>query len=64
MVETATYGAKLVAACITTDMVLNMFIPSSILKKKHHACAYHHMCDKAYTSTAGKTHCLARTWMQ
>jgi hypothetical protein len=68
-VETATYGAELVAARIATDMiieiryvlrmlgvpidgpalmlgdnnsvVLNTSVPSSILKKKHHACAYH-----------------------
>ena len=69
-VETSTYGAKLVAARIVTDMiiemryilhmlgvpvdggpalllsdnnsiVLNTSVLSSVLKKKHHACAYH-----------------------
>ena len=68
-VKTSTYGAELVAARITVDMVielrymlrmlvvpvdgpslmlgdnngvvLNTSIPSSVLKKKHHACAYH-----------------------
>ena len=27
------------------SVVLNTFIPSSVLKKKHHACAYHWVCE-------------------
>jgi hypothetical protein len=72
-VETAKYGAELVAARIATDMiiemryvlrmlwvpidgpallfgdnnsvVLNTSVLSSIIKKKHHASAYHSVCE-------------------
>jgi hypothetical protein len=28
-----------------TSVVLNTAAPPSILKKKHHTCAYHHVCE-------------------
>ena len=27
------------------SVVLNTSVPSSVLKKKHHACAYHQVCE-------------------
>ena len=27
------------------SVVLNTFVPSSVLKKKHKACAYHRVCE-------------------
>ena len=44
MLGVPVYGPRLMLGD-NNSVVLNTLVPSLILKKKHHACAYHQVCE-------------------
>ena len=43
------------------SVVLNTSVPSSILKKKHHACAYHQVCEAIASGIVNFVHIQSET---
>jgi hypothetical protein len=44
------------------SVVLNTLVTSSILKKKDHACAYHHVCEAIAGGIMNTQNICTRLW--